>query len=260
MVRPSRKTRTVADGSDFRVSHQSKKLRRVRHRLSIERDDDVASPDAGLERLGIATHLRDQRAVGARRAVLARQVRSQPFDPEIADRSAPHFAVLLQFINHSTRQVARDREADSLVSAALAEDAGVDADHFAARVHQRTAGISRIDRRVGLNEVFVIGKAKLRPTGGADDAGGDRLTELRRKRAADRQHPLADLQLRRIAPWQRLQAGEVHLDQRDIGGRVDANDPSAHLTLVRERRRHFGGACVVADHVIVRHDVPVGAR
>ena len=53
------------------------------------------------------------------------------------------------------REVARHGEADALIAAALAEDAGVDADQLAARVDQRAAGVARVDRGVGLDEVFV---------------------------------------------------------------------------------------------------------
>ena len=56
------------------------------------------------------------------------------------------------------REVARDGEADALVAAGLAEDRGVDADQLAARVDQRAAGVARVDRGVGLDEVLVGGE------------------------------------------------------------------------------------------------------
>ena len=49
----------------------------------------------------------------------------------------------------------RDREADADVAAGGAEDRGVDADQLAAQVDQRAAGVARVDRRVGLDEVLV---------------------------------------------------------------------------------------------------------
>ena len=60
-------------------------------------------------------------------------------------------------------EVDRDGEADADVAAAAAEDRGIDADHLAAEVEQRTAGVARIDGGVGLDEV-VVGAL-------ADDAG-----------------------------------------------------------------------------------------
>ena len=43
-------------------------------------------------------------------------------------------------------------------AAALAEDAGVDADQLAAAVDQRAAGVAGIDGGVGLDEVLVVGE------------------------------------------------------------------------------------------------------
>ena len=90
------------------------------------------------------------------------------------------------------------------------------------RVDQRAAGIARIDRGVGLDEVFVVGEADVGAARRADDAGGDRLAEL--ERAADGQHPLADLQLGRVAPRHRDEARDVNLQQRNVGGGIGADD------------------------------------
>ena len=49
-----------------------------------------------------------------------------------SDRSPMDFAELHQIVGHVLRQIARDGEADALIAAALAEDAGVDADELAA--------------------------------------------------------------------------------------------------------------------------------
>src|SRR5258705_193326 len=54
--------------------------------------------------------------------------------------------------------------------ATLAENAGVDANQLAARVDERAAGVARVDRRVGLNEIFVVRESKIRPAGCAHDA------------------------------------------------------------------------------------------
>ena len=93
-----------------------------------------------------------------------------------------------------------------------------------------------IDRGVGLNEVFVVGEADVGAAGGADDAGGDGLTQL--ERAADRQHPFADLQLVRVAP-RRRPAGRVtsiFSSAMSVAGSVPI-DPSLDLALVATARR-----------------------
>ena len=73
-------------------------------------------------------------------------------------------------------------KADTLISAAaaVADDSGVDADEFAAGVHQRAAGISGIDGGIGLNEVLVVVRAldvESPAAGGADDAHRDCLAD-----------------------------------------------------------------------------------
>src|SRR4029453_19001883 len=96
------------------------------------------------------------------------------------DRAALHFAVLDQLVHDVTGEVARDREANSLIAARLTEDRCIDSDQFSARVNQRPARVAWIDCRVGLNEVFVGGEPLLEPTaGGADNSQRDRLIQLK---------------------------------------------------------------------------------
>src|SRR5919198_1530977 len=90
-----------------------------------------ARHDPELERHRAAL-ARSQRTFRVPRADFLGELRRQPLDPDVADRSAAHLAVLHQVVDDLLREVARDREADSLVAAALAEDAGVEADQLAA--------------------------------------------------------------------------------------------------------------------------------
>ena len=92
-----------------------------------------------------------------------------------------------------------------------------------------------IDRRVGLDEILVRRDAEIGTADRRDDAQRHGLTEL--VRIADGQHPFGDLQLRRVAPRHRRQIRRVHLEQRQVGGRIDADHLGAHLALVRERDR-----------------------
>src|SRR5258705_325417 len=68
----------------------------------------------------------------------------------------------------------------------------------ACRVDQRSAGVARIERRVGLDDVVEQAPrlATHRPAQGADDPGGDGV--LKSVRAADRDRDLPDAQLRRV--------------------------------------------------------------
>ena len=66
--------------------------------------------------------------------------------------------------------------------------------------------------------------------GRADDAERDGLIES--ERIADREHPLGDLELRRISPRQHRQVLRVDLQHRDVGRFVDADDLRLQLALV----------------------------
>ena len=69
---------------------------------------------------------------------------------------------------------------------------------LAAGVDQRAARVSRVDGGVGLDEVFVGGDTEIVTADGAHDPERDRMAEL--ERVANGQHPLGDLQPRRVAP------------------------------------------------------------
>src|SRR5438105_1561225 len=221
--------------ADGRVLHEPHQDAAVLDGGAVEADDDVAGTQARLERGRGAADALDQQAARIRSAELRRILRRQRCEHDRADRSAPHFAVLQEVVDDAPREVARDREADPLVAAALAEDGGVDADQLAARVHQRAAGVARVDGGVRLNEVFVAGDAEAGAPERGDDAERDGLIEL--ERVADGQHPLRDLQLRRVAPRHRRQAARVDLQQRQVDGRIDADDLRAQLPFVPERDR-----------------------
>jgi hypothetical protein len=122
-----------------------------------------------------------------------------------------------------------------------------------AAVDQGAAGVAGLDRGVGLDESS-YSQTHVRAAGGADDAGGDRLAQL--KRAADRQHPFADLELARIAPRDDRQAGRgIFSSAMSVVGSVPIT-----LPLIS---RLSGSAIVIsrtllADDVVVGDDVAVG--
>ena len=98
-----------------------------------------------------------------------------PRDAEIA---APYFSVAHQQTGDVSRRVDRDCKAETLTG----KDGGVDADDFAARRDQRTAGVPGVERGIGLNDV-VDQASRLRAQGAperADDAGGDGVGEAER--------------------------------------------------------------------------------
>src|SRR5262245_28844290 len=100
-------------------------MRWIRDRLAVHAGDDVARPQAARVRLRGATHLDDERTARVWRPDFARVGRRDGLDADAFDRAAAHLAVLHQRVDHRVRQVARDCEADALIAAALAEDAGI---------------------------------------------------------------------------------------------------------------------------------------
>ena len=157
--------------------------------------------------------------------------------------------------------VDRNREADADVAllARVRVDRGVDADDFAARVQQRTAGVAGIDRRVGLQhvgEALFGDRERARRRADHADAHGVREAE----RIADRHHPVARLHLRRVAE---LHFDQValrlvdQLDQRAVGQRIAADDLGLVVDVVffaEEVDFDLGRAF---DDVIVGEDVAV---
>jgi len=92
--------------------------------------------------------------------------------------------------------VHRDREADS---GARPHRCRVDPDHQRLTRDQWAAGVARVDRRIGLDDVVdqAAGDRSHRATQRGDDAGGDRGMEA--VRAADGQNELAHAKLGGIA-------------------------------------------------------------
>ena len=150
--------------------------------------------------------------------------------------------------------VDRYREADADVPAAATLDLRVDADHAALRVEQGAAGVALVQRGVGLDDV--VDRVRVRSLDDAleraDDPGGDRALEA--EGVADRDDRVADADGVRVAEHERRQGARVRVDlqHRDIGGRVDADDPRPLALVVREADVDRARAL---DHVVVRDDV-----
>src|SRR6185295_17494709 len=139
------------------------------------------------------------------------------------------------------------------VTAAARIDLRVDADDFTVEVEERTAGVARVHRDVGLDERHEI-LARHGTTRGRHDARGHAVLE--RERRADGEHPLTRTQLRRIAE---LHDGELlafDLDDGDVGALVDTDDLRRIFAAVGHAHRDF---VRVGDDVRVREDVAVGA-
>ena len=131
------------------------------------------------------------------------------------------------------------------------DDRRVDADYVTAQADQRSAGVSRIDGRIRLQETL-----KLVPNAaavlGADDSR--RHGGLQTKRAADSQHPVAHLHSIRISQPRRRQIfPRIDLQHREVGVFVHAHyfcGVASGFTV--QLHLNLGG---LVYHVVVREDV-----
>ncbi len=141
-----------------------------------------------------------------------------------ADLDVVHVSILAQAAIDKIDHARRDGKAQSFASAALTQDESVDADHMAVHVHQRTAAVARIDRRVGLNIVQRFCGIGL-PRHCADHAHRDRI--LQSLGTADRQYHLSHTNVLRLLQRQRGQIGLFNLEQRQIALFVDPDSTLA---------------------------------
>ena len=141
---------------------------------------------------------------------------------DAGEGSAGHIALIDQFLHNGPCGVAGNGKAQAL--GILAADFGaVDANDLAVFIDQRAARVARVDRRVGLDEVGVVGH------GGAvlaarrdlaveprDDALRHAAREVHRLRVADRKHLFAHLDLVGVAEGRRGQVlGPVMRQQQE---------------------------------------------
>ena len=147
---------------------------------------------------------------------------------EAEERSADA-AVFFQVIHVALRFVHGDRKADALRAG---DDRGIHADHAAVAVHERPAGIARIDRGIRLDEAahFLPWRIRIylrrdRARKAGDDAEGHGIFE-HAERVSDGDDALPKLQLLRIAELKKGQFVGFDLQDRDVVDRVAASGSS----------------------------------
>ncbi len=172
-----------------------------------------------------------------------------------------------QLLGDAARLVDGDREPQTdgtaLVAARAAQrgDRRVDTDDPPPAVDEWTAGVARVDRRVGLQGAQV---RRLAPVGGAgrhrtvgrtDDAGCDRTGEPEWR--ADRDALVADDDAVGVAERDDGQAGPGDFDHGQVVRRRTSDDPARRGRPVVEVDRDGPAVRGVCDDVVVRHDVAV---
>src|SRR5581483_2142151 len=166
-----------------------------------------------------------------------------------AKLSSPNLTEFHELVHHVTDHVGRNSKADADIAAAWTDDGGIDADQFASQVDQCAAGIAGIDRRVGLDEVFVPLDAEAGAAQSAHDAGSDGLTEP--ERIADGHHEVADFEPFGVAKRQGSEILGRYLDNGYVRVGVSTDPRGLETAAVGERHRDLIG---MLNHVIVGDD------
>src|ERR1700730_15479772 len=106
-----------------------------------------------------------------------------------ADHAAMHAAVLTKLFVNKSHHVTGNRESQSLATAGFGKNERVDANEFAMCIHQWTAAVPRVDRRVGLNEHGSNSRVRL-PRHRADDSHGHGIFQTLRIAKGENKLPL----------------------------------------------------------------------
>ena len=72
-----------------------------------------------------------------------------------SEPSAYNLAVFLKLVKHIFSHVNRYGETNADVTAALAENGSIDANHFSFQIEESAAGVTRVDGGVGLNKITI---------------------------------------------------------------------------------------------------------
>src|SRR5215469_9120496 len=219
--------------------------------FTVELDDYITALHAGLVRRAVLVDRRNQRTFGLAQSERLREIRGHllNLDTQPAANDPP---VCLELLDHAAGQINRDGEADAIVGAGSRVDEGVDSDHLAVGIEQRSTRVAWVNRGIGLNVVVIVATKNL--TLGAHYAGSDRHAYV--KRISDRDDPIADFSFVRISERRTRQCIlRLDLDKGEVGFLILADDLRAEFPLVAEGNLDLVGG---ANHVIVGQYEAVG--
>src|SRR5215510_13062133 len=165
-------------------------------RPAIGRYDDITFLDSALFRRRSGADLRDHGAFRERRRIRSGDGGGQILDRD-TDPAALHVAILHDLLHDPSRHVDRHSEANPDIPASGRKHGRVDAEELAAHIDQGSAGIPRIDGRIGLDEILV---ALLAETGAAEGADNARCHSLSKAEGiADGDHEVTDFEAVAVA-------------------------------------------------------------
>ena len=141
--------------ADRHGAHLGTQRGKAADRLTVQSRNHVAGLNARLSGRRVRHHLADESAALSVDFHRFRQfgVQLGPHDTQLTAFNLAKFDHLIGQVFH---HVARNREADTNVTAVRRQNRGVDTDQLAVEVNQRAAGVTAVNRRIGLDKVFII--------------------------------------------------------------------------------------------------------
>src|SRR5579859_74027 len=224
------------------------------HCLPADFFDDISFLQTRLGARTIRAYVADQGSFSFRGFESLGQVGRDLLDDD-TEISARHFSVLENLVHHPASHVDGNGESDALIAPTTpSQNRGVDSDQLTSRIDQRATGVARVDRGVGLNEVFIIFDVQVPTSLGTHDPHGRGLPDT--KRVADCKYVVAHLKLVGIAERKSGQSGRRDFHYRDICFWIAAHNFAFELTLVGKR---YLDVSRLVDHMIVGEDVTVSS-
>src|SRR5262249_25304229 len=145
--------------------------------------------------------------------------------------TANNSSVLEQAFERGPNRVGRNCKTNSLRATGGGGDCGVDTDHFAAKVDQRSTAVPRINRCIGLNETAKE-ICPVRSPFRADDSVCHGF--LKSKWIADCQNKISGLDHIGIGKFERLDARIVNLEHSEIDLSIRADQSRLpHLAIAQ---------------------------
>ena len=134
------------------------------------------------------------------------------------------------FVHVMTGKIDRDGKSNPLASATSRQNRSIDSDQLSLGIDQGAAGVSRINGRIGLDEVLIVLDAQMRAAFGADDSHGHRLADA--ERISNGKHKVAHLHFGGISQRNGWKIVRVNFEYGDIGLGVCTDDVRLEFALI----------------------------
>ena len=233
--------------------------------LPVDARQNVSDLDACRFRRAARQYVGDDHPVRSREHQRRRHGWRNRLDSN-ANFGAVQVTELAQLLKRNVDHAAGNRESQPFVPARLREDKSVYTSHFAVHSHEWSAGISRIDRGIGLNVHHRRIKIGL-PRDGRNHAHGDRVAQSSRTPESKYDFSLAQFAIR--SEWECGKRSCVDFDHCEIDLAGRSNNPrwynrgssrerGIHGPIGIRGRQHYLDPLRTLHHMRVGHNVAAG--